>query len=49
MQNDANDEKVRKTIYLNSELCQKIEAAAQADDRSFNVFVVRLLEKAVVS
>lgn len=49
MQNDSKENKLRKTLYLDEDLCQKIQVEADKEERSFNAFIVRLLERAINS
>lgn len=45
MKNDAKPKKTRKTLYLDSKLSSDIEKIAEKDSRSFNAFVILLLEE----
>lgn len=46
MKNDDRKEKVRKTLYLDKELADKIEAASEKDSRAFNSMAVKKLQEA---
>jgi predicted DNA-binding ribbon-helix-helix protein len=44
MQNNSNDSKVRKTIYLDQQFFNELEDLAEKDGRSFNSYVIKILK-----